>query len=393
MRVAYICADPGVPVFGLKGCSVHVQEIIRALIQAGHQVEVFTPRLGGKAPPDLTLSLTKLPSLPRGDLALREQAAMSLNLDLRFALERSAPFDLVFERYSLWSFSGIEYAQAHGIPSILEVNAPLIEEQAAHRGLVHRQQAKQIAQRVFRAATSIAAVSEGVANYLKQYQPQHQVQVIPNGVNPDRFPANIIPTFPSSAFTIGFVGSMKPWHGLSTLVEAFADCQERVQSVRLLIVGDGPERSSIEAQLTDRNLRHLAHFTGNVPPTTVPGLLASMDVAVAPYPNHPNFYFSPLKVYEYMAAGRPIIASRIGQLCHVIQDGRNGLLYEAGDSTELANHLMQLYYQPALRSQLGVTARATVLQNHTWQHVVQKLLRLPRQTVQHRQIHPLEVSA
>jgi glycosyltransferase involved in cell wall biosynthesis len=393
MRIAYICADPGVPIFGSKGCSIHVQEIICAFIQAGHQVEVFTPRLGGKIPPDLTLSLTKLPSLPRGDLALREQAAMSLNLDLRLALERSAPFDLVYERYSLWSCSAIEYAQAHGIPSILEVNAPLIEEQAAHRGLVHRQQAKQIAQRVFRAATSIAAVSKGVANYLKQYRVQHKVQVVPNGVNPDRFPVDITPALPSSAFTIGFVGSMKPWHGLSTLVEAFAICQEHLQSARLLIVGDGPERSSIEAQLTNRHLRHLVHFTGNVSPSTVPSLLASMDVAVAPYPDHPNFYFSPLKVYEYMAAGRPIIASRIGQLCNVIQNGRNGLLYEAGSSKELANYLMQLYDRPALRSQLGETARTTVLQNHTWQHVVQKLLKLPAQTLQPHHISSLEVSA
>ncbi|PSB67922.1 glycosyltransferase family 1 protein [filamentous cyanobacterium CCP1] len=385
MRIAYICADPGIPVFGSKGCSIHVQEIIRAFIQEGHQVELFAIRFGGYPPADLAdLPLHKLPQLPKGNTALREQAALSLNLDLRFDLELSRRFDLVYERYSLWSMSGMEYAQDQEIPGILEVNAPLIEEQAAHRGLIHRHQAEQIAQRVFRAATSIVAVSEAVADYLKGYaETWGKVHVIPNGVNPDRFPVGLVPTLPSDVFTIGFVGSMKPWHGLPTLVEAFAHCQVAIpESLRLLIVGDGPERSAIEAQLAEHHLLRAAHFTGSVDPAAVPGLLASMDVAVAPYPDHPDFYFSPLKVYEYMAAGLPTVTSRIGQLCDVIQDGVNGLLYEPGNSTEMANQLIQLYDQPTVRSQLGCNARSVVLRSHTWKRVVQKILRLAQPVVQ-----------
>jgi glycosyltransferase involved in cell wall biosynthesis len=394
MRIAYICADPGIPVFGSKGCSIHVQEVIRAFVQAGHQVEIFATRLGGYPPADLAfLPLNKLPALPKGEITLREQAALSLNLDLRFALELSGRFDLVYERYSLWSVSGMEYAQDKGIPSVLEVNAPLIEEQAAHRGLVHQRQAKQIAKRVFRAATSIVAVSEAVANYLKRYsETRGKVHVIPNGVNPDRFPVGLAPSCPSDNFTIGFVGSMKPWHGLPTLVEAFAQCQASLpEPARLLIVGDGPERSAIEAQLADRHLLHTAHFTGSVDPAAVPGLLASMDVAVAPYPDHPDFYFSPLKVYEYMAAGLPTVTSRIGQLRNLIQDGKNGLLYEPGNSNELAHQLIQLYHQPTVRSQLGQAARTTVLQSYTWQRAVQKVLGVIKDSG--HSVSRLEVSA
>ncbi|MFQ4142303.1 glycosyltransferase family 4 protein [Chlorogloeopsis sp. ULAP02] len=397
MRIAYICADPGIPVFGCKGCSIHVQEVIRTLIQQGHQIELFAVRWGGNPPSDLvSVTLHKLPKPPKGDAcgglrqrALREQALLAHNLDLRFALETAGRFDLVYERYSLWSFTALQYARTQGIPAVLEVNAPLIEEQATHRSLTHRQEAEAVARRVFSAATVIIAVSEGVADYLQRYpQTQGKVHIIPNGVNPDRFPVHLPPTLPSNNFTIGFVGTMKPWHGLPTLVDAFAQLHDRHPHTRLLIVGDGPERSQLEANLIDSGIRDAVQFTGKVPPADVPGLLASMDVAVAPYPHHQNFYFSPLKVYEYMAAGLPVVASRIGQLQALINDGVNGILYEPGNSQQLTNCLDHLWQHPWLRTQLGQNARATVLRSHTWEEAVQRILSLTQQATS-----TLEVSA
>ncbi len=108
----------------------------------------------------------------------------------------------------------------------------------------------------------------------------------------------------------------------------------------------------------------------------MPGLLASMNAAVAPYPQLTQFYFSPLKVYEYMAAGLPVVASRIGQLAELIQDGVNGLLCPPGDSVALAGALYRLYSKPELSARLGQAARATVLREHTWEAVVQRILHL-----------------
>src|SRR5262249_42054172 len=143
MRIAYICADPGVPVFGRKGCSVHLQEILRAFQECGARVELFATRLGGDPPPDLrAVPVHPLPAVPKGELAARERAALALNADLDAALRRgtrasgSGRFDLVYERYSLWGQAGMEYAAGVGVPGLLEVNAPLLEEQAEHRGLV-----------------------------------------------------------------------------------------------------------------------------------------------------------------------------------------------------------------------------------------------------------------
>ncbi len=130
MRVAYICADLGVPIFGTKGCSVHAQEVLRALRACGAEIELFAARLDGDPPPDLrSLRVHELPSLAGSDLAARERAALGANRSLVAALEGAGPFDVVYERYSLWSFAGMEYARARRVPGLLEVNAPLVEEQ------------------------------------------------------------------------------------------------------------------------------------------------------------------------------------------------------------------------------------------------------------------------
>ena len=137
MRIAYVCADQGVPVFGRKGCSIHVQEVVRAFAQQGEQVELFTPRTEGEPPPGLeAVPVHGLPRPTEKEAAARERAALAANDALRSALEREGPFDLVYERYSLWSFAGMEHARAAGVPGLLEVNAPLIEEQVEHHTLV-----------------------------------------------------------------------------------------------------------------------------------------------------------------------------------------------------------------------------------------------------------------
>jgi glycosyltransferase involved in cell wall biosynthesis len=123
-------------------------------------------------------------------------------------------------------------------------------------------------------------------------------------------------------------------------------------------------------------LQDAACFTGAVPPGEVPGLLASMDAAVAPYPDLTPFYFSPLKVFEYMAASLPVVASRVGQLSSLIEDESNGLLCPPEDPAALAASLDRLCQDPPLRARLGQTARAAVLAHHTWDAVAQRSLSL-----------------
>lgn len=380
MRIAYVCADRGVPVFGCKGASIHVREMVRALTARGARLELFATSLGGAAPVDLEQVIVhSLPAVSGGDRAAREQAALAANPTLRATLAREGPFDLVYERYSLWSFAGMEYAFEAGVPGLLEVNAPLVDEQARYRGLVDRVSAEQVAERVLGAATAVVAVSREIATYLEGYPAvRGRVHVVPNGVNPERFRPALEPLSPASpgTFTVGFVGSLKPWHGLAVLVEAFARLHERAPCTRLLIVGDGPEKENLVSAVSSHGVADAVQFSGAVAPDDVPRLLASMDVGVAPYPELDQFYFSPLKVYEYMAAGLAIVSSRIGQLVDLIEDGVTGLLCPPGDATALAAALNRVRVEPDLRKRLGQAARAAVLRDHTWDAIARRILAL-----------------
>jgi glycosyltransferase involved in cell wall biosynthesis len=381
MRVAYVCADPGVPVFGSKGSSVHVQSVLRALLRRGARVSLFAARRDGAPPPELeAVPCHALPHPAKGATAIREAALLAANYELAAALERAGPFDLVYERYSLWSYAGMEHAYARGLPGLLEVNAPLIEEQARHRELVNRAGAEQVAWRVFGAATALLAVSEGVADYLRGHlASQGRVFVVPNGVDPERFPAGAQAARPGEPFTVGFVGTLKPWHGLEALLAAFAQLRERVSAARLLLVGDGPERGLIERQIAVLGLVDAVELTGAVAPAAIPELLSRMDVATAPYPALDDCYFSPLKLFEYMAAGLPVVASRVGQVAAVIEHERNGLLCPPGDAAALAAALARLQADPALRQRLGAAARVDVLARHTWHAVAGRILELAEQ--------------
>lgn len=119
MRIAYICADAGVPVFGHKGCSIHAQEFLRALLKKGAEVTLYAARLGGAAPCELAaLPIRPLESNRGSDPCARELAAFAANRDLLRNLRQDGPFDLIYERYSLFSYSAMQYARAIGAPGV-----------------------------------------------------------------------------------------------------------------------------------------------------------------------------------------------------------------------------------------------------------------------------------
>lgn len=380
MRIAYVCADPGVPVDGHKGASVHVQEVIRAFLRYGAQVDLFAARLDGLPPSEFdAVPIHRLPRVGDAAPAKQAKAVASLNRELAAALDRAGPYDVVYERYSLWSFAAMEYARAAGVPGVLEVNAPLIEEQREHRSLRDIAGAAWATTRVMSAARALVAVSAEIASWLRRHPaPRGRLHVVPNGVDVGRFRPDVPPALrgPPGTFTVGFVGSMKPWHGLSVLIDAFArlDREAAPDAVRLLLVGSGPEETGVAAELAARGLTSVVTFVGAVAPGEVPGLLTSMDVAVAPYPSGEGCYFSPLKVSEYMAAGRPVVASRVPAIEALVRHDVDGLLCPPGDPVALAAALDRLRRAPRVRARLGRAARERVAGSYTWDQVATRLL-------------------
>lgn len=379
MRVAYICADAGVPVFGTKGCSVHVQEIVNQFLGRDAQVTMFCLRRGGENRFESNRLEVREFAIENG-VSVEARELLQIKAAEQMALQlESENCDLVYERYSLWSAAPILRAGQLRIPSILEVNAPLIEEQLQHRELVNRADAIAIRDSVFRAATTIITVSENVGAYVKSCLPHSQqakVHVVPNGVDIERFHPGVGPLVSTERTSIGFLGTLKPWHGLESLLSAFKLVHHHQPNVLLRVIGDGPMRESLQKQalLESPELTQCIEWVGAIHPSEVPGYLTSLDIAVAPYLDSADFYFSPLKVYEYMAAGRAVVASAIGQLRDVIDDGRTGLLYSPGNVAELASQLIALVEQPTVRQQLGCAARQVAVERHSWRQALAEIL-------------------
>ena len=386
-RVAYVSTDPGVPVFGRKGASVHVQAVVRELLRRGDEVHLVAARVGGDLPRDLDgVTLHELPAITGEPGVERETSARmsaSAAADVLGRLHDEAPLDLVLERYSLWSDAAMAWTRAKGVPGVLEVNAPLVDEQAEHRVLADREGAEAIAARAFADADSVITVSEPVARWVAgRVKSAGHVHVVPNGVDtgfvrPGGFEVRRQGSSHLNhrrGFTVGFVGTLKPWHGVEVLLEAFARLARADDAARLRLVGDGPQREALEEQARRLGVRERVDLVGAVAPEEMPAELAAMDVAVAPYPQLPDFYFSPLKIYEYLAAGLPVVASDIGPCAQILDDGGLGVLVTPGDATELAAVLAGLRSDDELRAELSRAGRQAAVARHDWSLVVSRIL-------------------
>ena len=166
---------------------------------------------------------------------------------------------------------------------------------------------------------------------------------------------------------LGFVGGFRPWHGVEFLPSLFEKLARRHEGLQLVIVGNGPLKSAVFSEISRRGLASRTVLTGAIPQEEVPPLLREFAAALAPYPRleHP-FYFSPLKLFEYMACGAPVVASAIGQIAEVVQDGKTGFLCPAGDMDAFEAACNRLLSNSSLRRSVGQAAAREVAERYTW---------------------------
>ena len=178
---------------------------------------------------------------------------------------------------------------------------------------------------------------------------------------------------------LGFVGSLRPWHGVEVLPALLDRLVSRYPDLRLVMVGDGPLRGKLERELRERCLARSAVLTGSLPHEEVAALIHQFDVALAPYsrPDH-DFYFSPLKLFEYMACGVPVVAAALGQIEEVVRDGETGLLYPAGQQDALLAACERLLSDPDLRRRLGMIAAKEIHNHYTWDNNAERVVELAR---------------
>ena len=372
----HVVTDPGVPAFGAKGCSVHVQEVLRELRRRYATVHLVTTRPGGAPAPDLSDVVVHALPRPGGpDLAAREaaqRAADTAAAELVGGLCREQRVELVYQRYALWSAGTLEAARRAGAPTVLELNAPLLQEQARHRGLHDPVGAERWTRRALAAADAPFAVAGPVARWAEGLDPRGRaVPVVGNGVDVDRFTPARWRTVDEPV--VAFAGTFKPWHGLSLLVDALAAARAGGAPLRLLLLGDGPELAATIARAHRAGVPVAS--TGLLEPSEVPRWLRGADIAAAPYPAGEH-YFSPLKVAEYLAAGLPTVASAIADLPAVVADGTEALLVPPGDVAATARAVARLATDPALRRRMAMAGRRAAERRLSWAAVVDRTLGL-----------------
>lgn len=373
MRLLYLSSDPGVPVLGHKGASVHLREMVAAFAATGASVVVASPRVraeGDELGADAELiEITPVKAERCGSVSALRRAIAAQSEQVE-EIGRTNGIDAIYERLSLFGTSGVRAARRLGSPHVLEVNAPLCDEARRYRTLPHPEEAMRAERQVCAETRHIFANSEPTAECLAEAGVSRaKVSVVPNGVDARWFPGG--PRRSHDLFTIGFLGSLKPWHGIDVLVDAFTRAHARRSDLRLEIVGAGPEA----ARLDEAGLPAGAVVDhGALPHRRAIELMSRWDVGVAPFVPLPRFYFSPLKVVEYMAAGVCPVASDLGQIRALLGGGSRGVLVEPGSAAALAEAIVRLAADRRAAAELGGRARAYALDTLTWRRNAEKAL-------------------
>ncbi|RIK39246.1 MAG: hypothetical protein DCC55_18660 [Chloroflexi bacterium] len=308
--------------------------------------------------------------------------------------------DIVYERNGLYRMGVAMACKRLQLPYVLFVEADeILEHDIMGQPItgIKRWGTKMMFQYNLNAADCVICVSEQSKAHLATAWsiPTEKLVVFPNAVDVKRFRPcpearseirTLLKVYDSPL--IIFVGNFYKWHDVATLLEAFAQILATHPDARLVLIGDGVERPAMMQHAANLKLGDAVQFTGFVPHDEVPRFMSAADIAVAPYPpmQH-DLWLSPLKLFEYMAAGAAVVASAVGQPTKVVKDGNNGLLVPPGDVSAMAAALNRLIHDERLRLRLGQQAREYVIRQHSWEHYVARLERLYGAVIAGQPVH------
>jgi glycosyltransferase involved in cell wall biosynthesis len=354
------------------GQYVHIRSLTEALAARGHRIVMAGPDDFG-APRarslDASAGATGLRArLPRPLYEAAEILYSARGFQRLAAAARMAKPDILYERYNLFYHAGAPFARGRRLPFILEVNAPLAEERAAHGGLAFRRLARMSEQSIWRAADHVLPVTGVLARTVEQAGVrQDKVTVIHNGVSADflrdRDSRPVRARFGlESKIVLGFTGFVRDWHRVDLALRYIAE--RRRSDLHLLLVGDGDSRAALERLAEDLGIRAQFTATGVVQHDELPDYISAFDIALQPAVVP---YASPLKLFEYMALGRAIVAPASENIREVLTDSEQALLFLSGDASSFASTLDALVDDRDRRERLGAAARAMLIRRDlTW---------------------------
>ncbi len=368
------------------GSLAHATGTVRGFLACGYNV-----RLMGPEPlPGLDPAMWEAPSFDRVGVSRWQRALAPIRYTsvlVDHLRSRPAPApDLVYARYSLMSTAPIRLARLAGVPCVLEVNGLsewFSREFRGWRRLLLWPLIRKVEKSVTRGADLCIAISAPVAAQLDALGvPKSRILIQPNGVDPDRFPVHLNGARVREALhlgeapLVGFVGTFGDWHGAENLVRAIPLVLKAQPAAKFLFVGDGARKAAAQDLCRSLGVLEAVTFTGLVPQEEAPPYFAACNVLVAPHSwkRTEPFIGSPTKLFEYMAAGKGIVASDLGQIGEVIVNGETGLLVPPDDIVALADAIARLLGSPSFSDALGARARAVALERFTWRKNVEQVL-------------------
>ncbi len=411
MKIAHIYQESNIKFSEPQAAQLHIYHTIHGLQQAGHQVSLLA--LQGRQvlhTEDLEvfksderlvshygeLGLSGTPLFKGFESGVRRfQSELHIPYLALLDSYRTAEagyknlkgFDLIHERFNLLALGGAWASRKLGIPFVLEVNADLLE-QRKFKGVpekgIRRLFAVWATQMCFTAASKIICISGSLKNHLsKRWNLEHdKLTVLPCAADVDAFGPRHNGELVRRGLgltnepVVLWLGGFYPWHDLDLLLDSFTLIRQRQPNTKLVLVGDGQTRQSIVQKIQKNGIEQSVIMTGSIPHSRVPEMVSIADIAVVPSAavsaSHGGTG-TPLKLFEYMAAGKAIVATALNEAKEVIQDGQTGLLVEAGDVNKFAESTLKLINDPKERNRLGQNARAQAVKQYSWEHYTKRL--------------------
>ena len=360
------------------GQFVHIEELTHALKKRGHEIVMVGPAVvdsdtfGGEGGRVAWLKKR----MPGFIYELMEFAyAWVAYFKLHKAVREHRP-DVLYERYNLYMPAGVWIKRKYKLPMLLEVNAPIFEERSKYQGIALPRLARWTEAYTWRGADKTLPVTRVLAQHLIDAGVPHaRIEVIHNGIEFGKF--GTVPDTEiakaklglSGRVVLGFTGFMREWHGLERVVDLIASDLTGVH--HLLLVGDGPARIGIEQRARELKVSERVTVTGVVTRDQVASYVAAFDVALQP---DVVDYASPLKLFEYLALARPVVAPDKPNIREVLTHEQNALLFKADDPAAFTAAIERMANDGVLRARLALAARATIEQGgFTWDHNAQRV--------------------
>jgi starch synthase len=363
VKVLYVASDQLVP--GTTGGSVHVLEVARGLARRGHEVDVIVRRGAKGAPPDAS-GVRWHPVRwwpPHRFFRFRARRAVA-------AVADAVRPDVIMERYYNFGGEGIATAKARGVPSLLEVNSPVVDHPGSWKAALDAAMVVRPLKRYREAMVGDATALVAPISEIVPASARARTEIVTWGANVEAFsPERRDPAvrkalgIPEGATAVLFSGSFRPWHGVHVLEDAARRLRHRADIFFVLAGGSGAGREG-------KNYR--GRRLGAVSYEGMPTVVAACDIGTAPYDParlpqlRLGFFWSPLKIFEYMASGLPTITIGRPPLDEVIRDGKEGLHVGEADAVALAAAIARLADDAPRRRRLGANARRRVVERYSW---------------------------